>query len=328
MARVIGRPGYSAAREAVVGFAKPVGWAAAVVVVIGVMSPWLRGTIQWLAAALGVVIDAAVFRNDLREAASSARGARWWWQGAEGERRTAAELAHLPDDFIVFHDFRFKSDEEHWYKWNLDHIVIGPSGVFVVETKNYETRQVHHAAQDAFTAKNVKQVAHAAIDLKSRLMTWSGDALGGLWVEAVLVYTQEGAQVEKTREGSTSVIPLRLLLHDIQTRPKRDLDWESRFRVAQTLWWQLPDSERVAFAAAWEAVCADHKVDRQRHFDELDAREPASAPPADAAPTKCPVCGAALVRQTACKGSRNGKDFLGCTNWRSTGCKYVFNLDE
>jgi hypothetical protein len=49
--------------------------------------------------------------------------------GFEGERYVAAELNELiAEGFRVFHDVPFD-------KYNLDHVLVGPSGVFVVETK-------------------------------------------------------------------------------------------------------------------------------------------------------------------------------------------------
>jgi hypothetical protein len=57
-----------------------------------------------------------------------------WRQGAEGERRTAAVLAALQSHgWIVLHDL-------HWpgrpYA-NIDHVAIGPTGVFVIDSKNW-----------------------------------------------------------------------------------------------------------------------------------------------------------------------------------------------
>lgn len=43
-------------------------------------------------------------------------------------------------------------------------------------------------------------------------------------------------------------------------------------------------------------------------------------------PSICPKCGATLVRRTAKKGSRAGKDFLGCSNYPK--CRYVKNIDN
>jgi len=58
---------------------------------------------------------------------------RAWTVGAEGEERVAALLSGLrPEGFIVLNDLRIPGTRE-----NIDHVVVGPAGVFVVETKHY-----------------------------------------------------------------------------------------------------------------------------------------------------------------------------------------------
>lgn len=55
-----------------------------------------------------------------------------WAKGADGERRTAATLADLPPPFVVLHDLHVPGS-----KANIDHLVIGPTGVFVIDSKAY-----------------------------------------------------------------------------------------------------------------------------------------------------------------------------------------------
>jgi hypothetical protein len=60
-------------------------------------------------------------------------GVRAWRTGAVGEEMTAAALAALPAGaFVVLHDRRKPRSRA-----NIDHLVVGPTGVWVVETKNY-----------------------------------------------------------------------------------------------------------------------------------------------------------------------------------------------
>lgn len=55
-----------------------------------------------------------------------------WKVGAEGERKTARVLAGLPRGHVVLHDRKVP-----WGEANLDHVVIGPRGVHVWDTKHY-----------------------------------------------------------------------------------------------------------------------------------------------------------------------------------------------
>lgn len=58
-----------------------------------------------------------------------------WGIGAAGERKTAKRLAKLDNRYRILHDRKVRGR-----KWNIDHIVIGPTGVFAIETKNVKGR--------------------------------------------------------------------------------------------------------------------------------------------------------------------------------------------
>lgn len=53
--------------------------------------------------------------------------------GVKGEEATSEILNHLPDDFTVIANLTISFEGN---KSELDHIIIGPTGVFVIETKN------------------------------------------------------------------------------------------------------------------------------------------------------------------------------------------------
>jgi hypothetical protein len=57
---------------------------------------------------------------------------RAWRVGAVGEEKTAAALERLGDSWVVLHDRRIPGSRA-----NIDHIAIGPPGVFVIESKDY-----------------------------------------------------------------------------------------------------------------------------------------------------------------------------------------------
>jgi hypothetical protein len=54
-------------------------------------------------------------------------------KGAKGEEWVAHELSFLSSDYAVFNGLRLGNGKQ-----NFDHIIVGPSGVFVVETKNWK----------------------------------------------------------------------------------------------------------------------------------------------------------------------------------------------
>lgn len=59
-------------------------------------------------------------------------------KGAEGEEEVARLLSLLPSDFAVFHGLRLPGLRGG--ARDFDHIVVGPSGVIVIETKNWRDR--------------------------------------------------------------------------------------------------------------------------------------------------------------------------------------------
>lgn len=59
-----------------------------------------------------------------------------WRHGAEGERRTARLLAPLERrGYQVFHDLAVAGSAA-----NIDHVVVGPTGVFVTDSKRYRSQ--------------------------------------------------------------------------------------------------------------------------------------------------------------------------------------------
>lgn len=59
-----------------------------------------------------------------------------WERGAVGEELMAQRLADLPDTFRVMHDRRIRGTRA-----NIDHIAIGPSGVWVIDAKRYKDKR-------------------------------------------------------------------------------------------------------------------------------------------------------------------------------------------
>jgi len=59
------------------------------------------------------------------------RNLRTWNIGAQGEEKVAEYLSHLDGSYSVINDVVLPG-----MKGNIDHVIIGPEGVFVIETKN------------------------------------------------------------------------------------------------------------------------------------------------------------------------------------------------
>jgi hypothetical protein len=95
--------------------------------------------------------------------------ARTWQRGAAGERRTARLLDRLTrDGFVVFHDLAVPDSDA-----NVDHLMIGPSGVFVIDSKQW-TGSVYQSA-DGLAWHN-----HYRLDRILETVRWEAETLGRL----------------------------------------------------------------------------------------------------------------------------------------------------
>ena len=56
-----------------------------------------------------------------------------WFLGKRGEIRVTQALNALPDQYILLNDLMLTNG-----KGNVDHFLIGPNGLFAIETKNYD----------------------------------------------------------------------------------------------------------------------------------------------------------------------------------------------
>ena len=77
-----------------------------------------------------------VARRQREKAERLQRSAALWEKGAEGEVAVARALEALPAGWVVLHDLAWPGRQ----RANVDHVVIGPGGVFVIDAKNWSGR--------------------------------------------------------------------------------------------------------------------------------------------------------------------------------------------
>ena len=95
-------------------------------------------------------------------------------KGARGEEWVAHELAFLPASYVVFHGVRMEKRGFLARHGDYDHVVVGPSGVFLVETKNWSGRITIQDGQILCNGLKpdrspLDQVKTAAAELRQRL---------------------------------------------------------------------------------------------------------------------------------------------------------------
>lgn len=130
---------------------------------------------------------------------------RSWRRGAEGEERVAAHLASLDEPWAVVHDLTVGRKGA-----NLDHLVIGPPGVFVLNTKNltgkltvYEHAILRNGHKTAFVPAALRE----ARTVQKRL-----SAAAGREVNAWSCLVVMGCEIEvKKPLANLTLVPARSL---------------------------------------------------------------------------------------------------------------------
>jgi len=78
----------------------------------------------------------AVATRKLQRARRLEQSASRYRRGAAGERATALALDGLPAGWVVLHDVRWPGRQ----RANIDHVLVGPPGVVVLDSKNWSAR--------------------------------------------------------------------------------------------------------------------------------------------------------------------------------------------
>jgi hypothetical protein len=156
--------------------------------------------------------------------------ARTWQRGAQGERHTARLLRRLTrDGFVVFHDLAVPGNTSA----NVDHLVIGPTGVFVIDSKQW-SGSVRQSA-DGLAWHN-----HYRLDRSLETVCWEAETLGRLLgTRAAALLCVHGAHVHGggLHAQGVAIVPAHLLRSALgYDRVLSDADVEL---LASTAWTNL-----------------------------------------------------------------------------------------
>jgi hypothetical protein len=150
------------------GWTRSLAWRAPLVAAAGLTAQVLAAQAGLPRAGLVGLAVAALLGWRLRFRPSEQ--ARSWRRGAHGERHTARLLDRLTGDgYVVFHDLAVPGNTSA----NVDHLVIGPSGVFVIDSKQW-TGSVHQSAD------GLAWHHHYRLDRTLERVRWEAEAVGRL----------------------------------------------------------------------------------------------------------------------------------------------------
>jgi hypothetical protein len=214
--------------EELAAWARSLAWRAPLVAAAGLAGQVLAAQVGLPPAGLAGLAVAVLVGWRLRFRPSEQ--ARTWQRGAHGERRTARLLDRLTrDGYVVFHDLAVPGNT----RANVDHLVIGPTGVFVVDSKQW-TGSVHQGA-DGLVWHN-----HCPLDRSLETVRWEAETIGrllGTRVAALLCV--HGAHVHGggLHAQGVAIVPAHLLRSALgYDRVLSDADVEV---LAATAWTSL-----------------------------------------------------------------------------------------
>ncbi len=207
-------------------------------VLVGV---WLAGMAVGLlvsqrvvAAGAALLAAAAVL---VVASARSVRRVRAFFKGARGEERVAAVLAALPDGFTVFHGVNGDAGARCSGAGDIDHVVVGPAGVWVVETKCWDGRVEVGASDVLFEGEPpshdpVEQIrrltAQVVADLARRLPSVPP-------VRALLCFAGSGFADGLTLIGDVTVCGIGRLYATVAADTATPISDDDRIRLVEIL---------------------------------------------------------------------------------------------
>lgn len=192
--------------------------------------PWLPSEmVGFLFLLLAVALAAAVNVSASRLTS--------FLKGAQGEERVARELAFLPASYHVFHGLSLTRGAVMPRGGDYDHVVVGPTGVFLIETKNWSGRVSVEEGRILYDGQQpsrspVDQVKRASSGLRRHLRrSISAD------VEVVPVVCLAADTLAQDVQGVAGILAcnVRVLNRAIRETHDTPLDSDLRDRIARAL---------------------------------------------------------------------------------------------
>jgi len=131
---------------------------------------------------------------------------RGYQQGFEGEKQVTKVLSStLSDDYFLINDVQLVEGKRS----NIDHIVLGPTGIFVLETKNHSGKIVCYGDSWTGIGQNPSTQARVNASRVHEVVKASGIFESKLWVQAVAVFANKKVELD-VRKAPSNVRVLKI----------------------------------------------------------------------------------------------------------------------
>ena len=150
-----------------------------------------------------------------------------WNKGIKGESIVAEYLNQLPKDYFIFNDVKFPGSYG-----NLDHVVIGPSGIYVIETKNFkgffvirDKEWFYKSGKTIERARSQpgKQVINNAMSLRKFLIN-KGINMDGVWVSSIVTLLDKNFKIERKPKNYNVLFPSTIPEFILNSNRKVDIN--------------------------------------------------------------------------------------------------------
>ena len=188
--------------------------------ILRVLSTWQPGTLE-AAGLLFSIVPLISFYFYLRKY-------RIFRGGWEGEKQVVKLLTDkLNDDYYILNDLYLLNGGG-----DIDHIILGHNGVFVLETKNWSGRiscngdQWQRTGKRNFSGSPSRQVKRNVAKIKQIIDNSQNLRSLGIWVEGIVVLTNNHATLH-LNNPTVSILKLpQVPIHIVAFRSSRSLSRE------------------------------------------------------------------------------------------------------
>jgi hypothetical protein len=172
-------------------------------------------------------------------------------RGMKGEEVVTSFLGGLPDDYLLVNDVVLPG-----HRGNIDHVLVGPCGVVVIETKQYGGVVSCRRDQWFANGRPIKNITRQVIGgatavrefLRKKHPDIRGRALG--WVDAIVVFADPLCRLELDRPTPTGARVAELLaVIRVKAEPPR-LTPPAVKSLAESLAWGARVAEPVLLLGA------------------------------------------------------------------------------